>query len=85
MQGRGGVEIGLGRFHFDGDGDELRHFGGAVADDVTADHAVGGGTTSFISTRVSWPVAKSPRGRPYGTLLLLRRSNKMKYNWRIRT
>ena len=43
MQGHGRVEIGLGRFHLDGDGEHLRHFGGAVADDMAADDAVGGG------------------------------------------
>ena len=34
MQSHGGVEIGLGRLHFDGDADELDHFGGAVAEMV---------------------------------------------------
>ena len=43
MQRHGGVEIGLGRLHLDGDAEHLDHFGGAVADDVTADDAVGGG------------------------------------------
>ena len=43
MQSHRGIEIGLGRLHFDGDAEQLHHFGGAVADDVTADDAVGGG------------------------------------------
>ena len=40
MQRHGGVEIGLGGPHFHGDGGELHHLGGALADNVTADHPV---------------------------------------------
>src|SRR5262249_28036958 len=41
MQGHCCVEIGFRRLHFHGDRDRLDDFGGAVADDVTADDAIG--------------------------------------------
>ena len=40
MQRHGGVEIGLGGPHFDGDGGDLDHLGGALADDMAADDAI---------------------------------------------
>ena len=41
MQRDGRVEIGLGRLQLHRDRDGLRDFGGGVADDVTAEDAVG--------------------------------------------
>ena len=42
MQRKGGVEVGLGGLHLHRDCDCLDDFGGGVADDVAAEHAVGG-------------------------------------------
>src|SRR5262249_56640622 len=39
MQRHGGVEIGLGGAHLDGDGDHLDHLGGALAGDAAAEPA----------------------------------------------
>jgi hypothetical protein len=41
MQCHGRVEIGLGCFHLDRDADDLRYLGSTIADDVTADDAIG--------------------------------------------
>ncbi len=41
MQRQGCIEIGLGRFHFDRNAEDLHHLGRAIADDMTADDAVG--------------------------------------------
>jgi hypothetical protein len=41
MQRHRRVEIGLGRFHLHGDADGLGDFGGAIADDVAAEDAIG--------------------------------------------
>ena len=43
MQRQRCIEIGLGRFHFDRNAEHLDHLGRAVADNMTADHAVGRG------------------------------------------
>src|SRR5216684_9379006 len=37
MQRKRGIEIGLGRFHFDGNADGLHDLGGGIADDVATD------------------------------------------------
>ena len=41
MQSHGGVEVGLGRLHFDGDAEHLHDFSSAVSDDMASDHAIG--------------------------------------------
>lgn len=40
MQRHGGVEIGLGRLHFDRNAENLHHLGRAIADDVATQHAI---------------------------------------------
>jgi len=49
MQGKGRVEIGLGGLHLRRDRDGLDRLGSGVADDVAAERASGGATTSYIS------------------------------------
>jgi hypothetical protein len=56
MQREGGVEIGFGRLHLHRDGDGLDDFGGGVADDVTADHAI----LAMASFRVPKGPCKTP-------------------------
>ena len=41
MQRHRCIEIGLGRFHLDRNAEQLDHLGRTVADDMTADDAVG--------------------------------------------
>ena len=49
MQREGRIEIGLGHLHRHGDHDGQDGFGGGISNDMAAEHAVGGATTSYIS------------------------------------